>query len=60
MAAAPRVRQCPVQLESLVEAVHGIVDDDVHLRGRVPNIEVRVVRVHLDAAVVMYGFPEPR
>lgn len=54
---APRVRECPVQLEAVVESVHGIADDDVHLRGRLLNIEVRVVRVHLDAAIVMDGFP---
>lgn len=55
--AAPRVRECPVQLEAIVEAVHGIADDDDQLRGRLLNIEVRVVRVHLDAAIVMDGLP---
>lgn len=35
---APRVRECPVQLEAVLESVHGIADDDVHLRGRLLNI----------------------
>jgi flavin reductase (DIM6/NTAB) family NADH-FMN oxidoreductase RutF len=55
---APRVRECPVQLEAVVEAVQGIADDDAGLRGRLLNIEVRVVRVHLDAAIVMDGHPD--
>jgi flavin reductase (DIM6/NTAB) family NADH-FMN oxidoreductase RutF len=55
--AAPRVRECPVQLEAVVEAVHGIADDDAGLRGRLLNIEVRVVRVHLAPDIVMPGLP---
>lgn len=55
--AAPRVRECPVQLEAVVESVHGIAEDDPRLRGHLLNIEVRVVRVHLDAAIVMDGLP---
>ena len=54
---APRVRECPVQLEAVVEAVHGIADDDAGLRGRLLNIEVRVVRVHLDDAILADGRP---
>ena len=32
--AAPRVRECPVQLEALVDAVHGLATDDEKWRGR--------------------------
>lgn len=53
--AAPRVRECPVQLEAVVEAVHGIADDDAALRGRLLNVELRVVRVHLHADILMPG-----
>jgi len=53
--AAPRVRECPVQLETVVEAVHGIADDDAALRGRLLNVELRVVRVHLHPDVLMPG-----
>lgn len=53
----PRVRECPVQLEAVVESIHGIADDDAGLRGRLLNIEVRVVRVHLDATIVMTNAP---
>ena len=55
--AAPRVRECPVQLEAVVEAVNGIADDDAQLRGRLLNIEVRIVRVHLSTNILMDGQP---
>jgi flavin reductase (DIM6/NTAB) family NADH-FMN oxidoreductase RutF len=43
--AAPRVKQCPVQMECVVEAHHEIARDDAVLRGRVLIFEVRVQRV---------------
>lgn len=51
--AAPRVRECPVQLEAVVEAIHGVGDDDEQLRGRILNIEVRIQRVHLHPSILM-------
>lgn len=53
--AAPRVRECPVQLEAVVEAVHGIANDDDLLRGRLLNFELRIVRVHLADSILMDG-----
>ena len=53
--AAPRVRECPVQLEAKVEAVHGLAEDDPAQRGRIVIIEVRILRVHLDEAILMAG-----
>jgi flavin reductase (DIM6/NTAB) family NADH-FMN oxidoreductase RutF len=54
---APRVRECPVQLEAVVEAVHGLAENDDLLRGRTNVIEVRIRRVHVDAAIVMDSDP---
>jgi flavin reductase (DIM6/NTAB) family NADH-FMN oxidoreductase RutF len=54
---APRVRECPVQLEAVVEAVHGLAQDDAVLRVRTSVIEVRVQRVHVDETIVMDGEP---
>lgn len=54
---APRVRECPVQLEAVVEAVHGLARDDMVLRGRTNVIEVRIQRVHVDETIVMDGEP---
>jgi flavin reductase (DIM6/NTAB) family NADH-FMN oxidoreductase RutF len=54
---APRARECPVQLEAVVEAVHGLAQDDDMLRARTNVIEVRVQRVHVDESIVMDGEP---
>lgn len=55
--APPRVRECPVQLEAVVEAVHGVADEDELLRGHVLSFEVRIQRVHLHPSVLMDGEP---
>ena len=55
--AAPRVLECPVQLEAVVEAVHGLAEADEAMRGRLVNIEVRIQRVHLDESVMLAGHP---
>lgn len=53
--AAPRVAECPVQLEACVEAVHGIADDDVTQKGSRQCFEVRVQRIHVDERILMAG-----
>ncbi|WP_052536042.1 flavin reductase family protein, partial [Bradyrhizobium sp. ORS 375] len=53
--AAPRVAECPVQLEARVEAVHGIADDDAIMTGHIQCFEVRVQRVHVDPFILMDG-----
>ncbi len=53
--AAPRVRQCPVQLEASVEVIHNIADDDDALRGRLLTFEVRIKRVHVEEGLLMAG-----
>ena len=55
--AAPRVQECPVQLEAKLEAVHGLAEDDPAQRGRVLTFEVRILRVHLDQSILMAGEP---
>lgn len=52
---APRVRECPVQLEAIVEAVHGMAENDSAERGRFVGIEVRIVRVHAEEGVLASG-----
>src|SRR6266568_3177968 len=43
---APRVAECPVQMEAKVAHVHGMARDDAVWRGRLVAIEVRITRVH--------------
>ena len=52
---APRVLQCPVQLEAVVEACHGIADDDTAMRGRLLSFEVRIRRVHIEQTLLQDG-----
>jgi flavin reductase (DIM6/NTAB) family NADH-FMN oxidoreductase RutF len=52
---APRVRECPVQLEAKVEGVHHLAEHDTAQRGRVLVIEVRIQRVHLEESILMHG-----
>lgn len=56
--AAPRVRECPVQLEAVVEASHGLAEQDARLRGHARCFELRIQRVHVDEVLLVPGTPE--
>jgi flavin reductase (DIM6/NTAB) family NADH-FMN oxidoreductase RutF len=43
----PRVAECPVNLEAVVEAAHPLAADDAARNGDIQVIEVRVLRVHV-------------
>lgn len=53
--AAPRALECPVQMEAVVTAVHGIADDTEALRGGITLIETRIKRVHVHPDLLMEG-----
>jgi len=53
--APPRVLECPVQLEAVVEATHRLADEDVSQRGFITCFEVRIQRVHMDESMLMDG-----
>jgi flavin reductase (DIM6/NTAB) family NADH-FMN oxidoreductase RutF len=55
---APRALECPVQMEAVLEAHHGIAEDDKILRGRVTTFEVRIQRVHVDESLLVEGKPD--
>ncbi len=55
--APPRVHECPVQMEAVVEAVHGLSEDDDQMRGRLLTIELRIQRVHAEESILMDGKP---
>lgn len=52
---APRVWECPVQLEAVVKTVHGLGEDDPARQGQVNIFEVLIKRVHVDEAILMDG-----
>lgn len=47
LVAPPRVKECQVQLETTLEAVHDVSG------GALKSFEMRVLRVHLDEAIMM-------
>lgn len=55
--AAPRVQECPVQLEAVVEVTHGIAEEDLRQRGHLVCIELRIQRVHIEESILMNGKP---
>ncbi|MDP1721089.1 MAG: flavin reductase family protein [Candidatus Nanopelagicaceae bacterium] len=55
--AAPRVQECPVQLEAVVEVAHGIAEDDTRQRGHLVCVEVRIQRVHIEESILVNGEP---
>jgi flavin reductase (DIM6/NTAB) family NADH-FMN oxidoreductase RutF len=52
---APRVAECPVTMETVVEGVHPVADDDEAQRGNIVAIEVRIQRVHVHENIRMEG-----
>ncbi|ATF14017.1 flavin reductase family protein [Brevibacillus sp. HB1.1] len=46
----PRVAECPVQLEAVVEQVHNF-----ELPSSLKAIEVKIIRVHVDEQILMTG-----
>ena len=57
LVSAPLVGECPVQLEAMLMGVHAIADDNPAQRGRLLSLELKIVRVHLDEAILMDGWP---
>jgi flavin reductase (DIM6/NTAB) family NADH-FMN oxidoreductase RutF len=54
---APRIAECPVQLEAVVEALHPVAEHDPAQKGRIMCIEVRIQRVHLHDDILLDGDP---
>ncbi len=54
---APLVQECPVQLEAVLMGIHPIAEDSEQQRGNLLSLELRIVRVHLEEAIMMDGQP---
>jgi flavin reductase (DIM6/NTAB) family NADH-FMN oxidoreductase RutF len=55
LVAPPRVAECPVQLEAVLEKGHPLEGSNPDRAGRLIALEVRIVRAHLDESVMMEG-----
>ena len=51
----PRVVECPVQLEAVVEDIRPLARNDRHMLIPVVTVEARIVRVHVDDSILMPG-----
>ncbi|VVJ25023.1 Uncharacterised protein [Amycolatopsis camponoti] len=54
----PRVAECPVAMEAVVEAVHPVADDDSSQRGGIVAVEVRIQRVFVHEDIRVPGSPD--
>jgi len=52
---APRIRECPVQMEACLESIHGIGEMDELQRGKILTMEFRILRVYLEESILMHG-----
>jgi flavin reductase (DIM6/NTAB) family NADH-FMN oxidoreductase RutF len=52
---APRIKECPVQMEAVLASVHSLSDDDEKQKGKILNMEFRIQRVHLEESILMNG-----
>ena len=52
---APRVLECPVQMEATLESVHHLAEQDGAWRGRLVSIEMRIHRVHVSDSILADG-----
>jgi flavin reductase (DIM6/NTAB) family NADH-FMN oxidoreductase RutF len=53
--APPRVEECPVQLEAVVEATHRLAEGDAAQRGYIICFEVCIQRVHVEESLLLNG-----
>jgi flavin reductase (DIM6/NTAB) family NADH-FMN oxidoreductase RutF len=53
--APPRASECPIQMEAVLAAQHGIGDDSPW-KGGIRAFEVRIQRVHVASEIMMDGF----
>jgi len=51
----PRALECPVHLEAVVAATHGLSDETPDLRGKITLFELRIQRVHVHPDLLLDG-----
>jgi flavin reductase (DIM6/NTAB) family NADH-FMN oxidoreductase RutF len=53
--APPRIRECPLQLEAVLEKAHPLAENDPVRKGNLIALEVRIVRVHVEENLLLQG-----
>jgi flavin reductase (DIM6/NTAB) family NADH-FMN oxidoreductase RutF len=52
---APRIRECPVQMEASLQSFHSLAEKDELQKGKTLMMEFRILRVHLEETLLMNG-----
>ena len=53
---APRVKECPVQLEAVARSIHALVGEPrIHRLGGAASVEVEILRVHVRKDFILKG-----
>ena len=52
---APRIAECPVQMETIFQTAHPIAEDDEKQNGKILTMEFRIQRVYLEESILMNG-----
>ncbi len=53
---APRIRECPVQMEARLESIHGIAENNPKEKGKILTMEFIIQRVYLEESIIMRGY----
>jgi len=53
---APRVSECPVNMEAKLVSVHYIAEDNNDLKKKIAGIELKVTQVHAEENILMDGY----
>src|SRR5687767_8496179 len=53
---APRVAECPVQLEAELKKINPLAEDSPQQKGRLITFELRILKVHLEEGILMKGY----
>jgi flavin reductase (DIM6/NTAB) family NADH-FMN oxidoreductase RutF len=53
----PRARECPIQMEAVVEHIYNMSDNDPAFRGRRILFELRIQRVFVEPSILAAGEP---
>ena len=53
---APRIRECPVQMEARLESIHPVAESNPNEKGKILAIEFKILRVHLEESIMMGGY----
>lgn len=52
---APGVKECPVQMEAVVTAIHPIGEDEESLKNRIVSIELKILKIRLEEDILTPG-----